>query len=77
MRSFVPRSPAKGTDWATGCSQVGLLEPVIPADDACRDAVLACGQSKLALRIEIQRHSALSIGFCAKSNHIVCPVCEN
>ena len=39
MRGFVPRSPAKGTGWATGCSQVGLLEPVIPAGEACRDAL--------------------------------------
>ena len=45
MRSFVPRSPAKGTGWATGCSQVGLLEPVIPVGDACRDAVIACGRA--------------------------------
>ena len=45
MRSVVPRGPAKGTGWATRCSQVGLLEPVLPAGDACRDAVLACDQS--------------------------------
>ena len=28
----------------------------VPAGDACRDAEVACGQRKLTLRIEIQRH---------------------
>ena len=61
MRSFVSKIPAKGTGWATDCSQVGLLEPVTRTDEACRDAVLACGHSKHALRIEIQRHSSLLV----------------
>ena len=36
----------------------GAGHAVMPAEDACRDAELACGLRKLTLRIEIQRHPA-------------------